>query len=39
MLEQEKHECKASNEYRAMIVKAKEIALKQLEELQGAVPE
>jgi hypothetical protein len=35
MLEQENHECKASNERRAVIVEAKRIALEKLAELRG----
>lgn len=33
MLEQEKHECKASNEYRATLVEAKRLAIEKLREL------
>lgn len=35
MLEEENHECHASNAYRAELVEAKRLALEKLEELQA----
>jgi len=35
MLEEERHECQASNAYREKLVEAKRLALEKLEELQG----